>query len=250
MARLLRLSLAVVTLGTYTAPCAAEITEWSAEQRYTASFHVDDAALQRLLPAGWTLAPSTAPTNPGGNLNMTFIDRMVVLDGEGKTYRAGSSRYVVLTVPARNVDGTANNIIISGLSPEGPGAYGVNLTATTSRVQRSAVTEGEAGSSVEEHWEFATASGERIDLQIAYTRAPTTKSRAEVTIRSAVRPDFTRTYRIEQAADVLRSANRPDRIESLALEVSGPKFAALFDGSEQLLSITAFPYYVREVSVP
>lgn len=229
---------------------AQTVTEWSAEQRLTLSFHVNDAALQKLMPAGWTVAPSTAPANPGGNINVSFIDRMVVFDGQGKQYRAGSSRYIVFTVPARNAEGVANNIIIAGLSPEGAGAYGVNLTATTSRVQKSATTQGEDNAQVEERWEFAADSGERVSLRVAYRRAPTTKSRAETKIRSAIRPEFTRTYRIEQAADVLRSANTPDRIETVALTIAGPKLAPVFNGSEQLLSITAFPYYTREIAVP
>ena len=229
---------------------AQTVTEWSAEQRCTLSVHVDDAALQKLMPPGWTIAPSTAPGNPGGNVTVSFIDRTIVFDGQGKQYRAGSSRYIVFTVPARNAEGVANNVIISGLSPEGAGAYGVNLTATTSRVQKSLATQAEENARVEERWEYAADSGDRVDLQIAYRRAPTTRSRVETKIRSAVRPDFTRTYRVDQAADVIRSANTPDRIESFTFKVSGPKLKTIFDGTEKVLSITAFPYYVREISVP
>ena len=72
----------------------------------------------------------------------------------------------------------------------------------------------------------------------------------ETKIRSAKRPEFTRTYRIDQAADVLRSASTADRIESLTFRASGPSYAPLFDGREQLLSVTSFPWYVREISVP
>ncbi len=199
----IRIAVAVTLVLAARSPLVAQtVTEWSAEQRYAISVHVNDAALQKLMPPGWTIAPSTAPGNPGGNINVSFIDRMIVFDGQGKQYRAGSSRYIVFTVPARNAEGVSNNIIISGLSPEGPGAYGVNLTATTSRVQKSATTQAEENSKVEERWEFAADSGDRVDLQLAYRRAPATKSKAETKIRSAVRPDFTRTYRIEQAADV------------------------------------------------
>ena len=229
---------------------ASTVTEWSAEQRVLLSFHVNDAALQKRLPTGWTLAPSTAPGNPGANLNVTFIDRMVVLDPQGKPLRQGSSRYVVFVAPAKDANGVTNNVIISGISPEGAGAYGVNLAATTSQVQKSAGMEGEAGARVEERWTFATASGERADVQIAYRRAAATKSHAETRLRSAVRPEFTRTYRIDQSADVIRSASSPDRVESLKWTIAGPAYASLFDGSETLLSVTAFPYYVREIAVP
>ena len=181
---------------------------------------------------------------------MTFIDRLVVLDPKGKPLRQGSSRYVVFVAPAKNAEGVTNNVILSGISPEGVGAYGVNLTATTAQVQKSTGMEGEAGARVEERWTFATASRERVEVQIAYRRAAATKSHVETRMRSATRPDFTRTYRIDQAADLLRSANSPDRIDSLKWTIAGPAYASLFDGSEKLLSVTAFPFYVREIAVP
>lgn len=246
------IAVSAVLLG-LTSPSSASaqtVTEWSAEQRVSLSFRVNETALQKLLPEGWTIAPSTAPGNPGGNLNVTFIERNVVLDGQGKQYRAGSSRYIVFVVPARNSAGVANSVIVSGLSPEGAGAYGVNLTATVSQVQRSETAQAEETGRAEERWEFAAASGEQVSLQIAYRRAPATKSHAETKIRSAKRPDFTRSYRVDQAADVVRSATTPDRVESLTFRATGPAFAALFDGRETLLSVTSFPWYVREISVP
>jgi hypothetical protein len=69
-------------------------------------------------------------------------------------------------------------------------------------------------------------------------------------VRSAITPEFQRTYRIDQAADVLRSAATPDRVEQITFRASGPALAALFDGSETLLGVTAIPYYVREISIP
>ena len=232
-------------------PAAAQtVTEWSAENRVALSFHVNDAALQRLLPPGWTSAPSTAPGNRGANLTVTFIERQLVLDGQGKQYRAGASRYIVLVAPARNGAGETNAILVSGLSPEGAGAYGVNLTATVSTVTRSLSAQGEQSGRAEEHWEFAAASGERIDLRVAYRRAPGVKSHVETKLRSAVRPEYTRTYRVDQAADVVRSAATADRVETLTFSASGAAFAPLFDGQETLLSVTSFPWYVREISVP
>jgi hypothetical protein len=61
---------------------------------------------------------------------------------------------------------------------------------------------------------------------------------------------LTRTYQIDQAADVVRSASTADRVETLRFRASGSAFAPLFDGKEALLSVTSLPYYVREVSVP
>ena len=229
---------------------AQTITEWSAENRVSLSFHVNDAALQRLLPPGWTSAPSTAPGDRGANLRVVFIDRQLALDGQGNAFRTGTSRYIVFAVPARNAAGETNTVIVSGLSPEGPGAYGVNLTAVASTVTRSSMAQAEEGGRAEERWLLSAASGERIELQVAYRRAPAVKSHAATRLRSALHPELTRTYRIDQAADVVRSATTPDRVESLTFRASGAAFAPLFDGTESLLSVTSLPWYVREVSVP
>lgn len=229
---------------------AQTVTEWSAETRVVLAFHVNDTAVQRLLPPGWTTAPSTAPGDRGANLRLVFVDRQLALDGHGKVFRAGTSRYIVFAVPARNAAGEVNTVVVSGLSPEGPGAYGANLTAPVSTVSRSSSAQAEDSGRAEERWEFAAASGERIELQLAFRRAPPVKSHAESKIRSARTPELTRTYQIDQAADVVRSASTPDRVESLTFRASGPAFAPLFDGRERLLSVTNIPYYVREVSVP
>lgn len=245
-----RLTLAAAILATASTGSAQTVTEWSGETRVALSFRVDDAALQKLLPAGWTSAPSTGDGNRGANLTVSFIDRLVALDGQGKTYRTGTSRYIVFGAPARNAAGETNTVILAGLSPEGPGAYGVNLTATISRVDRSSSTRAEEGGTSEERWEFAAGSGERIELSVAFRRSAAVKTHAETTLRSARRPEFTRTYRIDQAADVVRSLTTPDRVERLSFRATGAAFAPLFDGRETLLSVTSFPWYVREISVP
>jgi hypothetical protein len=232
------------------AVAAQTVTEWNAESRTTLSFRVNEAVAQRLLPPGWTVAPSASPANRGGNLTLVFIERLLVLDPQGQPLRTGTSRYVVLAIPARNAAGEANTIVVGGLSPGGAGAYDAYLTTTVARVERTSSAQNEEAGQATEHWEFTAASGERLELRLAFRRATPVKSHAEAKLRSAARPDFTRTYRIDQATDVLRSAASADRITDLSFRASGPAFATLFDGTEQLLSVTSIPWYVREVSVP
>lgn len=234
------------------APAAAQnVTEWSSENRIVLNFKVKEAALQRLLPSGWTVAPSTSPGTPGANLNLTMMERLVVLSPQGKPVRTGTSRYMVLGVPARNAaTGQTNTLIISGLSPEGAGAYDVYLTATTARLDRSVSGQGEGYASVRESWEFAAASGEHVLLSATYMRGTVAKSHAETVVRSARHPEFQRTYRIDQTVDVLRSATTQNRVEQLQFRATGGVFSTLFDGSETLLGISAVPYYVRDISIP
>jgi hypothetical protein len=230
---------------------AQNITEWSSEHRIILNFKVNDAALQRLLPDGWVVAPSASPGTPGANLNLTMMERVIVLDPQGKPLRTGTSRYMVLGVPAKNTaTGQTNTMIVSGLSPEGAGAYDVYVTATTARVERAVAGQGVGYASVRESWEFAGAGGERVLLSATYMRGTVTKSHADAVVRSARHPDFQRTYHIDQAVDVLRSANTSNRVEQFQFRATGGVFTTLFDGSERLLGVSAVPFYVREISVP
>ena len=70
-------------------------------------------------------------------------------------------------------------------------------------------------------------------------------------LHSAVKPDFYRIYRLEQAADVVRStATGTDRAQKYAFKATGAKLSPLFDGSEQLISITSVPLYTRQIFLP
>lgn len=242
---------AVLALVT-TAPAAAQnVTEWSSETRIVLNFQVRAEALQKLLPAGWVLAPSTSTATPGANLNVTLMDRQVVLDPQGKPIKTGTSRYAVLGVPARHAQtGQQNTVVISGISPEGEGAYGVYKTAVTAHVERSTTGDGEGQARVQEKWQLVANSGDRIDLTAVYRRGQVSRSRVETVVRSAAHPEFQRTYRIDQAADPIKTAQGSDRVEQLTFTAAGPFLSTLFDGSERLIGATAVPLYLREISVP
>lgn len=249
--------LVVGALGLFTMPVAAQsqaphMTEWSAETRLIVSFHANDAAVQKLLPAGWVVDPSTGAANRGANINVTVMERLVVLDPDGKPLKTGASRYVVVGIPAKNPEtGQANTVIVTGISPEGAGAYGVYETATVSRVERTSSGNGEENGRSREAWEFASAGGDRVAITVAYRRGPATRAKVEAHVRSGKNPEFTRTYRIEQATDLLKSAlTGVNRVDEWQFRAAGPHLASVFDGSETLLSITAVPSYVREISLP
>ena len=237
-------------VGAAASASAQTVTEWNSEVRTTLSTRVNETAVQRLLPQGWTVAPSTGIANRGANLTIVFIERQLGLDGQGQLLRTGTLRYVVLAVPARNAAGETNTVVVGGLSPGGAGAYDVYLPATVARVARTSSSQGEEAGLATEHWEFAATSGERLELRLSYRRATPVKNQIEAKLRSAKHPGYTRTYRIDQAADVLRSAAAADRIAEMTFRATGGSFAALFDGTEQVLSVTSLPWYVRSVSVP
>ena len=70
-------------LLTFTA--AAQTTlETAAEHRLQLDFHVNDAALAKMLPAGWEALVATAGPAKDCNLRMIFIDRMGIIGRDGK----------------------------------------------------------------------------------------------------------------------------------------------------------------------
>jgi len=77
------------------------------------------------------------------------------------------------------------------------------------------------------------------------------RTKTEATPHSAKTPEFYRIYRIEQATDVVRSiATGTDRAQKVAFKAAGEPFAQMFDGTEQLISITSVPFYTRQVFLP
>lgn len=124
------------------------------------------------------------------------------------------------------------------------------VTASTATVERTVKGDGEAFARVDEHWQFAAASGEKVDLSLTYRRGPATRAKVESVVRSGRTPEFQRTYRIDQATDVVRSANAPDRVERLSFSATGGTFSKVFDGTQTLVAVTAMPYYVRDISIP
>jgi hypothetical protein len=131
-----------------------------------------------------------------------------------------------------------------------PGPYGVHRLGRID-MTRTIRTDPESNSVVEETWKLDADSGDRIELALSYLRGVAVRGRAENRIHSALRPDFYRIYRIEQATDVVRSAaGGIDRVRQFSFKASGETLSRLFDGSEQLMSITSVPWLSRQIFLP
>jgi hypothetical protein len=84
-----------------------------------------------------------------------------------------------------------------------------------------------------------------------YVRGVAAAEKIDVRVYSGAKPEFYRIYRYTQAADVVRGPGAAsERVKSFAFKATGPKLAPLFDGSEQLVSVVAVPYYSRQVHLP
>src|SRR5260370_639703 len=111
-----------------TAANAQTVMEQAAEHRFQLDFHVNDAALQKMLPSGWE--PAIAAQGPAKdcNIRLIFIDRMAVVGADGKSVRKGSERLAYLAVPVKQTSGTTTGqMIIAGLTDDAAntGPFGV-----------------------------------------------------------------------------------------------------------------------------
>ncbi len=224
--------------------------EWSAETRTSLSFRVDGKVVRSLLPPDWTVSASAGSPDQV-NLGVTFMDRHVILDPQGQSVGTGSSRYMVMSVQARDASGDPGILIINGISPEGTGAYDVYQPAVVATAERSLSGQADAQAAVQEHWHMEAESGDKITVDLRYKQAAPTRRQSTIVIRSGKHTDYTRTYQIDQANDGLGAPDTADsRIESFSFVVSGPLYARLFDGSEVLTGITSTPWYNRQIFIP
>jgi hypothetical protein len=221
------------------------------EARTNLAFRVPDAIVQKILPPGWLSSPFAAGPSKGANLTVTFMDWLTVQEPDGspgKTYRS-----VGVSAPAkRNGTNVTVSMSITGLSsPAGyaPGPYKNSVTAK-STVVRTLRTDDQDVSTAEEAWRFEGESGDSIELDLEFVRGMAVRSKLETTVHSAPHPDFYRIYRVEQAADAIRGADGTDRVQRYLFKASGPFLSTVFDGSEQLVSITSLPWFSRQAFLP
>ncbi len=245
---------AVLILAAHAAS-AQTIIEQAAEHRFQLDFRVNDAALAKMLPPGWEPVIATQGPAKDCNLRMIFIDRIAIMGGDGKAAPRPTARLVYLAIPVkRSMDGAAGQIIIHGLTEnaaDSPGAFGVYQHATTARMSRTSTANGSAMTGAED-WEFAAASGERMELHVEYERGPTAKGGAEVKFYYPGDPSQYQIFKTDQAIDIMRNATTapPDHIRKFSYKAGGGKIAALFDGTEKVVSWDSFPWYIRTVSAP
>src|SRR5438552_1794698 len=244
------LSIAMLFLA---APAFAQerLTGSNVDTRMGMSFKVPEAALRKFLPEGWEInSPSSGPSQ-GANLNVTLLTQSISFDPEGKP--VNPYRGVAVSVPMKRKGSDAGvAMIIAGLfEPNGaPGAYGVFLPARVS-VERKQRVDLDGKTTVEESWQLRADGGHSLEIHVQYTPAVATRGKVEARVHSALKPDFFRIYRFEMASDVVRSVpTGVDRVSRVSFKATGDKLGTLFDGSQQLISVTAIPWYSRQVYLP
>ena len=235
---------------------AQTLLEYSAEARFQLDFHVPDAALNAMLPPGFTLNVATQGPAKDANIRVIFVDRMTINGADGKPIGKGSSRMVYLAAPVKDPSGAIAQLVVGGLTDEAadaPGPFGNYLPATTHTMQRSTTSTGTGPVIDSQDWVFQAASGERLELHIKYEHGVGNKgAAADVKFYSARNPSVAQLSRQEQVLDILRNAttNPPDRVKEFSFKGSGGSYAKLFDGTERVLSWDNIVWLNRSVMQP
>jgi len=224
------------------------------ETRLTVGLRVEQAELQKWLPAPWQVNPVPGGPFKEANLFIVFIDGLLVQDAQGKPDMGGINRYVVFVVPARHTQsGEVATVVIRGLTANAqyvPGPYKNYVQATIRREQMHKEVKLVPGVG-EDFWEVRDNRGGIIELRFKYQGALPSRAKSEQKLYSAVEPDFYRIYRQETATDTVKSIPVGiDRVQNYRFHVAVPELNKLFDGREQLVAITVHPLFLRQIFLP
>ena len=239
--------LTVLILGAAPALAQEKFDGTNVDVRTVLDFKVSDAAVQKLLPPGWEVNPATSGPSAGANLRVAFVDSLAAYDAQGKP--TPPIRNLIFGIPAKKVGVPGALMLFVLLSPGDGGSYGVSMKSTNV-VEHKIRHEPGVPTTVEESWEFKAENGHLVSLQIHYVRGVATRSKSEIRNYSQSKPEYFRIYRSDQGVDIVRGTDSgTERLKKYTFKASGEKLSSLFDGTEQLVSLTSLPWYQREIYV-
>ncbi len=231
------------------------VVEQSNEYRFQLDLQVNQAALTKLLPAGWESAAATTGAAKDCNLRLIFIDRINVLGGDNRVLAPGKDTVVYLEAPVRQSGGTQGaRIVLAGISENNSATaatFGALVKATRVSAARNIATTNGA-TTVTEDWDLTGAGGEHARLHVKYVRGPAGRNAADVRFVNPANPAEFMTAHTEQETDITRNVTTtpPDRVQEFSFEAGGGKFAPLFDGTQKPLSWDSQPTYRRAIAKP
>jgi hypothetical protein len=224
------------------------------ENRTVLALRVSEAGLQKWVPAQWQSNPTDSGPSKGANALLVFINPWLTQDAEGKPTAVPINRRVALAIPAKNQQtGEATTLVARIYVSDAqalPGPY-KNSVAATVRLEQTVKGTGVEPATGSELWEMRNGGGGTIELRMQYQRGVAARSKPETKPRSATDLAILRLYKVDQGVDVVRSVPTGiDRVQAYSLRVTVPELRPLFDGSEQVVSISLVPWYLRQVSQP
>jgi hypothetical protein len=230
---------------------AQKPVQTNVDQRVVVALRVPEAALKEWLPQPWEANPVAAGPSKGANILISFIDRLVNHDADGKLIASGVDRVVSIAIPARNPQtGETAPFAVREFNANVQAVPGPYKTAVPASITRQGTFKGtglEPGSGSEE-WEVKEDKGAEsvIQLRFEFQRGVPTRTKSELRLRSPVDTAFFRLYRFDAGIDVVGS----ERVKNLVFNATGTEMKKFFDGSHSIISVAVMPWYVREVFLP
>jgi hypothetical protein len=234
------------------APAPITVIAQSSEYRFQMDFHVSDAALAKMLPAGWVSNAATQGAAKDANVRLIFIDAGNIVGPDNKLLGKGNDVLVYVAAPVKEANGPGTGqMILTGISQNQAGAaFGALVQATTAKITRTQATSNGI-TTVTEDWDLAAGNGEHAGLHVKYTRQPANRGGGAVNFYNPADPKSFEIYRTEQVTDITRNVTTtpPDRVSEFSYKAGGGKLGSLFDGSEKPLSWDSQPLYNRIIGV-
>jgi len=224
------------------------------DKRTTVAFRVGQAELQSWLPAPWQVNPVAKGPLKEANLYLTFMNRLLDQNPEGKPTAGGTYRVLALSVPAKNSQtGESALFVIRIFSSHETGIYNPykNSVHANISLEQTIKSENVGPGTGSELWTIRDSVGDEIVFQIEYQCAVPSRAKIELKPHSSVDPTFYRIYRYDQGSDLIKSI--PDginRVKSYKFRVTIKELSKIFDGTEQLVGIVVAPWYVRQLFLP
>lgn len=230
---------------------AETFTGTNVDSRVIVGLSADTAAVQELLPEGWTSVPFPRGPLKGANLLVSFVDSVLMVDAEDKLLAPASRRAVILLGLGKEDGGDAVRIYVMRIYTSEPenDPYGVNAAADITRKYSLTGPAAEGRQSMDA-WGM-TASGGNLAMSLDYTTGKRSWSASEALSFSAANPDFHRIYRYDSVTDLVMSTaiGKPIAGE-FSMTNSVPELAGIFNGSEETIAILDIPVRVRKIFLP
>jgi len=213
-----------------------------------------EAEAQKWLTAPWQVSGIPGGPGKGANLALVFIDRLLNEDAAGKPARGGTDRMLVVVLWARHPqtgDSGLNVVRIYTANPESvPGPYRNSVQASL-RFEQTLTATGIEPATISERWDVRDTAGGGVELQAQYLRTVPSRARRDQRLYGGPDPSFMRIYRLDEGVNLLKSVPAGvDRLQRHRLGVTMAELRGLFDGSEQLIAVTALPWYARQTLLP
>lgn len=248
---LVRAVASLVLSSTLAASVVAETPVGSnVDSRVLIGMNVNADGMQAMMPEGWQSIAWPAGPLKGANLLIGLIDGLIEMDPEGKPLDPPTRRAMVVVGLGKSGDAVRGYVLrIMTTVPE-RNPYSVAVPAAISRT-RTLTDPADGPRTVSDAWMIAPDGGGTVSIALDYTAGKRGWSASESTPYSSADPAFSRIYRFDQMVDLVVSdgLGKPaSGTYSVTSDVAD--LSAVFDGSEQIVTVMDVPVYVRDVSLP